>query len=347
MVYLALDAGRPPLSRWAGLGPLFGDLLRPRTAVESAGGAVWDGSVVVPLLSSVYFSRASPAPFFFWAALYLAGGGLWIFFWLRLRTRRRALVFTLFLFLASVSAAGYFHLDRSGGLPDGVLLSARLYEGLSGGYADVQSNLALFSSRARSYDIAVESGWSDFEMRPSPTHGAQGEPVLLQDELDGIRFHVPLAAWDYRLFRLRSVRRFPIQAEARRRGNTFVVTLANQSRSRIDDCWLLLFGEPFHWGSLSPGAAEERAFRLDSGEGKTPTAFWGEIRFDDQGREILFRHSFFPGVRSAEQWSGQALFFGWVQEELREARLENEHVLPYRYAFYRAAIPWAGDGEEE
>jgi hypothetical protein len=179
------------------------------------------------------------------------------------------------------------------------------------------------------------------------SHKADDDPILVQDELSSTRFRFPLKAWDYRLFRLRSVWRFPIHAEARRRGKTILVKLANQSRSEISDCWLVLFGQPFYWGKLSPGAIEAREFHLESEKRRDHKIASREVRFDDRAREILFRHSFFPEDRGVERWSEGVLFFGWVQEVSQEAWLDDQRIVPYRYTLYRAMVPWSGEDEEE
>ena len=105
-------------------------------------------------------------------------------------------------------------------------LSSTVLESSGDGFVDAQANLALFSTQLRQYDLEMERGWIDLtpvSIRPrDPTEQA----VVVQDGAGASRFQLPLREWDYRLFRMRRIDRFPLRAEFESSGRS----IAHESR---------------------------------------------------------------------------------------------------------------------
>ena len=349
--YLSADAGRGPLSRWEGLPLLFKDLLGSPPEKEPRAQAAWDEAVFFRLLSgsSLFASPVPVLSFLLGFLCYL--GGLGLLAWLRLRRRfpGRTFVAAFLSLVVFSSLSGYLYFDRGGNSPDGLLVSSTLLEALSGGYVDAQSNVALFSTRRKSYSIEMKSGWTDLELVSPVSAKAEKTPVVIHEEGSSTRLGFPLREWDYRLFKLRSVSRFPVHAEIENRGGKLSLKLINQSAKDLTECWLVVAGERFYVGDIQPGATQVREFHLARGgasvgdrAGKRELR---EVPFTDKGRELLFRHSFFA---QEDSWvDGAALFFGWVKGEPARVSVEDSRILARDYTLFRAIIPLALDKEGE
>ena len=75
------------------------------------------------------------------------------------------------------------------------------------------------------------------------------EPAVVRQDGGGAsRFQLPLREWDYRLFRMRFVDRFPMRAEFEVQGDKLLMKVENRSAKDLIDCWLLLPGQRFSFG---------------------------------------------------------------------------------------------------
>lgn len=350
ILYLALDIGRPPLSRWEGLGPLFRDLAAPPVETPSPVPAAWDDSVFSQLLvnravSSIYLPAGAFAG---WIAAYLAGLGLITWLWERRGLAPRMLGMAFAAVVVFASLAGYFYFIRGGRIPDGVLVTSTLLESLSGGEVEASSNAALFSTLRRDYDVVVEKGWTDFEPLARRAAPAEENSITIEEEGGRPRLRMPLKAWDYRLFRLRSVARLPVEVELNREANRRLLKVANRSAQDLTDCWVIVDGQSAALGDVPAGASRVREFPVVDepipGGGRAPRSGLRDVHFKDPVRELLLRTSYFPQDQTPA-WAGGAMFFGWVQGAPRGIAVDGGKVLARDYAFFRVALP-LGDEED-
>lgn len=348
--YLSLDVGRPPLSRWDGLSLLFNDLVGP----SSEGGLTlrvnWNEGVFSQLLLSPSFvSTYVPTQAFFLALLlYLGGLGLLARFWQRRRFPRRTLAFGFIGFVVLTSYGGHLYFSRGGHVPDGVLLSSTLLESIPGGYAEAQTNVALFSTQMREYDLQVGSGWIDVEPVPLRSARAEDPDVVVKERGDSTVFRFPLREWSYRLFKVRYVTPFPIYTEVHDGGDKIVFKLNNQSGKDLSECWLVVSGQRFSLGDIPRGAHWTREFPVRQKDtsltgrlsGSADKGNLQEISFKDKSRELLFRYSFLPQNSGMEGWGSRGvLFFGWVQSPSRRAWVEDVGMLAYDHTLFRTVFP--------
>ncbi|MFQ5902087.1 MAG: hypothetical protein ACE5JO_00185 [Candidatus Binatia bacterium] len=350
--YLSLDVGRPPLSHWEGLSLLFRDLLGSSPERRSPVQASWNEPVFLKLLLKLSFiSTYVPAgSFLLWLLLYLGGLGLLAWLWLQQRLPRRTLVLSFLSLVAFSSFGGYLYFNRGGNIPDGVLFSSTLLESLPDGYVEAQSNVALFSTRRQYYNLQVERGWTDLEPVLPRLGAADDGAVVVQEEGSYTRFRFPLREWDYRLFKIRSMNRFPVRTEVQNHGDKIFLKLTNLTTKDLTECWLVISGQRFFLGDILQGSSQIRDFPLSSESppfraGQPNKVDLWEIPFDDKVREILFRYSFFPQEQGMARWGdGAVLFFGWVQGGDRRVWVDDARILTQEYTLFRAIIPLEGEG---
>ena len=350
ILYLALDAGRPPLSRWEGLGPLFRDLAAPGTEIPNPAPAAWDDSVFSQLLvnravSSIYLPAGAFAG---WIVAYFVGLGSLTWLWERRRLAPRSLGAAFAALIFSASLGGYLYFMRGGRIPDGVLVTSTLMESLPDGQVEASSNAALFSTLRRDYDVVVEKGWTDFEPLARRSAVAEENGITIEDEGSRPRLRLPLKAWDYRLFRLRAVARLPIRVELDNEVDRRLLKVSNRSGRDLTDCWVIISGRSSSLGDIPAGASRTREFPLTVDD---PAAAGGrartglrDVHFSDPVRELLLRYSYFPQEQGAA-WGGEAFFFGWVQGAPRGVSVDDGKVLARDYAFFRVALPVGGEEE--
>ena len=351
ILYLALDIGRPPLSRWEELPRLLRDILGAPVESRSAMPTSWDEAVFTQLLlnPALLSSYVPVGAFFMWMVFYLAGLGVVTWLWQkrRLSWRRLALIFlSLVVFSAS---GGYLQFRQGGKIPDGVLLAATVLEPLADGYVEGNSNIAIFSTLRRDYDLALDGGWSDFD--PVPRRGGRLEDnaLVALEEAGRPSFRVAVKEWDHRLFRGRSVSRFPLSVEFDPREDKRVLKVSNLTAHDLTDCWLILAGERISLGDVASGSTRTREFPLANGaasaaDSRSRQVDLRDIPFKDKTRELLFRASFFPQEHGLARWGGNAaLFFGWVKDAPRRIRAGEERVSTRDFTLFRAVFPLGED----
>jgi len=259
----------------------------------------------------------------------------------------RALGISFLSVVTFASCGGYLWFIRGGNIPDGVLVASTLLESLPNGYAEASSNVALFSTLRRDYDLVFESGWTEFEPLARRFTGAEDNTLIIEEEGARPRFRTPLKQWEYRLFRVRSVRRFPVSVELETQPDKRLLKVANRSAQNLTECWMILPGRLVALGDIPSGANRVQELPLSApapgaAEGYSTRSDLREIRFKDPIRDALARHSFFP--EEQKRLSGSALFLGWVDGGPNGASVEDGRVLAREYTFFRALFPL---GEEE
>jgi hypothetical protein len=355
IIYLAVDVGRPPLSQWNGLPRFLQALIAPLGADEPTLRTEWNDAVFSQLIVSPSFiSTYVPSGSLLLAMTgYLLGIGGLAWLWQRKRAAPRMLLIGLVTFVTAGTVAGYIHFSHGGNIPDGVLLASTVLEQSGDGFVEAQANLALFSTQLRKYDLQMERGWIDLTPVPSRTQETTDEAEVIQDGGGTSRYRLPLREWDYRLFRMRHVDRFPMRAELEAQGDKLVMNVDNQSTKDLTNCWLLVPGKRFDLGAIPRGSSWRKVFPLTGAKGQDDTAVqradtlnFREVTFSDKTRDILFHSSFFPRDGDARLAGGAAVFFGWVKDPEPRVRVNDSRIQAQDYALFRAIVPLTG-GEDE
>jgi len=359
ITYLALDAGRPPLSIWNGLPKFLQSLLTPAPDEHASSRPLWSQSIFSQvLLSPSFVSTYVPNRSLFFAILgYLAGLVVLSRLWQRRRIARRTLVLSCCGWILCAAAAGYLFFTRGGRAPEGVLLAATVMENAGDGYVEARSNLALFSTQLREYSLVFGRGWVDSMPLATPASAQAAGPSLVYLHAGGVtRVQLPLEAWGFKLFRARYVEQLRLSAVIERDGERLLLKVENRSGKDLTDCWLVAPGTRIALGDLPRGESWTKAFALSAAganSGGQPRA-WGveeeslrKITFNDKPRDVLFHASFFPPDGAQTPWrSGAALFFGWVKDPEPRFEIGDSRIRMHNYALYRVIVPLAGAEEE-
>jgi hypothetical protein len=149
-------------------------------------------------------------------------------------------------------------------------------------------------------------------------------------------FHFLLKEWDYRLFKIRGMDRFPLRTEFREEGSQISLKVTNQSSRDLEECWVLLLGRRFPLGDLPAGSSQERSFSIDD-EGRPRKAHLGELSFKDKVREMLLRASILAEPQG--RYDGSLVFLGWVRNGRARVSVPEPSVLALNYTLFRMTIP--------
>jgi hypothetical protein len=165
-----------------------------------------------------------------------------------------------------------------------------------------------------------------------------------------------LREWDYRLFRMRSVSRFPLRAELEPQGDKLLMKIDNQSAKDLTECWLVLPGQRYALGDIARGATRHQVFPLtpakanddSSVAGRSAAVDFRDLSFPEKTRDVLFHASLFPRDGEIAPWASgaAAVFFGWVKNPEPRLRVDDPRVQVQEYALFRAIIPLAGSEDE-
>lgn len=355
VIYLSLDVGRPPLSHWPGLPKFLQSLLAAGGANEPGARAEWNDTIFTQLITSpTFISTYVPyGSLFLVIVVYLLAIGALSWLWQRRRLATTQTLAALAFLVTAGSAGGYVYFSSGGHIPDGVLLSSTVLESGVEGVVEAQSNLALFSTQSRRYNLQMERGWMEFTPLSNRPREAQDAPVLSQEGGGVSRFQLPLREWDYRLFRLRFVDRFPLRAEFNVQGDKLTLKIDNQSGKDLFDCALLLPGQRHLLGEIRRGARLDREFSLApiqsagaSASGRMESVNFREVSFGNKTRDILFQSSFFPREGDARWSGGAAVFFAWIKDPAPRVRVDDPRIQVQDYALFRATIPLHREEDE-
>jgi hypothetical protein len=359
IVYLALDAGRPPLSSWNGLAKFLQNLLTP--ALNDGGVSKrpqWNEAIFSQLLLSPSFISAyiPTGSLFLAIVVYLGGVFALSWLWQRRRLRRRVIALSSLVWIFFAAATGYVFFSRGGQVPDGVLLTATVMENAGDEYVEAQTNLALFSTQPREYSLAFGRGWMEL-MPLAPQGYAQSAHALVYRYGGGTtRVQLPLKEWGYRLLRARYLERLPLRASIEPQADRLLLDVRNESGGDLVDCWLLAPGARIRLGDLPKGERWMKTFPLGGGSASGAEQNRGrgadelnfrEVTFNDKTRDILFHASFFARDGGESPWRGSAaVFFGWIKDPERRVDIGDARIREHNYALYRLTVPLPGPEEE-
>jgi hypothetical protein len=355
VIYLALDAGRPPVSTWNGLANFLQTLLTPAVAVGLSRPPQWnDGIFSQLLLSPSFISAYIPTLSLFVAILiYLTGIFTLSWLWQRRRLPWRRLVLVCFGWIILTAGGGYLFFSRGGQVPDGVLLAATLMENAGSGYVEAQTNLALFSTQPREYSLSFGRGWMDLMSLAAPVYGQTAQTLVYRYGGGVTRVQLPLKEWGYKLLRARYLERLPLSATIETHGDRLSLNVRNQSGKDLVDCWLLSPGARIALGDLPKGERWMKTFPLGGSNGGQARGRGAdevslrEVTFNDKTRDILFHSSFFPRDAADAPWrGGAAIFFGWVRDPERRVEIGDARIRLHNYALYRVIVPIGGAEDE-
>ncbi|HET7392288.1 MAG TPA: hypothetical protein VFK25_00785, partial [Candidatus Binatia bacterium] len=343
-------------AQWDGLPTLLRQLVRPATDDALSPRTRWDDTIFSQIIVSPSFiSSYVPTRSLLLAMIgYFAALGILAWLWQRSRLPARKIVICLAVVVCLAAAAGYPLFSRGGNVPDGVLLSSTMLDSVADGYVEAQLSMAMFSTQIRQYNLQLARGWLDMAPVSIPAKDRPQEALLLQDDSGSSRFRLPLREWDYRLFRMRFIDRFPMRTEFDIQGDKLLMKIDNQTGKDLVDCWLVLPGARHALDEIPRGSRWSKVFPLNAGEApeanrssRTDALSLRDLSFNDKTRDILFHSSFFPRDGEASRWNtGAAIFFGWVKDAERRVSVDDSRIYAHDYTLFRAIIPLPGPEDE-
>ena len=349
VVWLALDVGRPPVADWAGLPPLFGEILGAPPARHPEPWTAWNREVFTTLLRDFGFSslRSPMLSLLLALALYIGSLLCWFRYWRGDGRSRHRLVLAPASLVLACTLGGYWYFDRGGHVPDGILISSTVVDGTPwSDVAPVHANVGLFATRRKDFWFSLRRDLTQLDLVPPPGAAAEAS-LVLQQARPRDRIHVPLPEWNAALFRLRAVRPWPVAVEWEHSRGTYRVGIANRGSGRLTECWLVIGGQGYRLGDVPPGGLLRRELpeagsAAPEGGGERPEP--EDVRFDEEVREVLLRRSVFPDGHSEDR--DTAFIIGWVRDEEPELRVADPRVTAHHFKLFRVAIPLGG-GEED
>jgi hypothetical protein len=356
VTYLALDAGRPPLSTWNGLPKFLQTLLTPAVRETLSSRPQWSEAIFSQLLLSPSFVSAyiPTGSLFIFIIGYLAGVFALSWFWQRRYIARRTLAYSCCGWILLTGAAGYTFFSRGGQVPDGVLLAATVMESAGEGYVEAQTNLALFSTQLREYSLAFGQGWMELMPLAAPANVQAGQSLIYRYGGGVTRVQMPLKEWAFKLLRARYLERLPLSAAIEPQGGQLLLRVQNRTGKDLTDCWLIAPGMRIALGDLPRGEKWTKTFPLGAAAvnggqnlARSPDeASLREVTFNDKTRDILFHSSFFPRDSADAIWRGAALFFGWLKDPEPRVEIGDPRIRVHNYALFRVIVPLGGADEE-
>jgi len=340
VAYLALDVGRPPVSEWNGLAPLFKNILGPPPANANETRTVWNRSVFTGLIEEFGFITlgGSVAAFLVGLVVYLGGLVLWFRLWQNRRLRPGLLTGLLGVLVFSFAVVGYWYFDRGNHMPDAVLVSSTVIDGDP--WSDtgaVHSNVGLFSTRQRDFMFHVDKGWTHLDYIPH-AGGPSGPPVFVHDGLRSSQIRIPLTEWDSGLFKLRRTEPFPVRIEWRRLKDRYALSMSNLGGTRLVECWLVIGDRSFELGDIPPGGRLVREVAIEEAANSESFRLM-DVPFSDKAREVLLRKSIFPADDTGVNHGQTAFVIGWMQGHRPEVRVDDQRIRAHHYKLFRASMP--------
>ena len=340
VTFLCFDVGRPPLSQWSGLARLLGDVLGSPPEQRVVWEGTWDDTFFARILSTPSFIPiyASVLAFLFWGLTYGMALAVVAKYCQKYRPRRAIVAAGFFSLPVVFSLAGYLYFDRGGKPLDGILVSATMLDDLGNGYVAAQSNVAVFSTRQRSYRLQMEPGWSDFEVVSLSGGANKNSSLSLIGDGPASDLDFSLGEWSSRLFRIHALARLPLRVQVHVHHDGLRLEVANPSGRALNDCWFVTWGKGFFLGDIAPGSNLVRDFPRPAEEGVVKKG-WREISFGDPIRELLFHHSFFSDQNRSGESADAAFFIGWFQGGPRGLSTTDPRIHMMNYTLFRAVFP--------
>ncbi len=349
VVYLALDVGRPPVADWAGLPPLFGEILGAPPARPSDPWTAWNREIFMTLLQDFGFSslRSPMLALLLALGLYIGSLLLWFRYGRGGGLSRRRLVLAPASLMLACALGGYWYFDRGGHVPDGILISSTVVDGTPwSDVAPVHANVGLFATRHKDFSFSLGRDLTQLDLVPPPG-AAAGASLVLQQARPRDRILVPLPEWNAALFRLRAVRPWPVTIEWEHSRGTYRVGIVNRGSGSLTECWLVIGEEGYRLGDVPPGGRLRRELpeaAVPARDGEEERLQPQSVRFEEEVREVLLRRSVFPDGGRGDPRT--AYVIGWVRDEEPELRVADPRVTAHHFKLFRVAIP-LGSGEED
>jgi hypothetical protein len=333
VVFAAFDPGRAPLTAWDGTAMLWRRLFpldetpnywRLRRELRETFEETWIAQALqLPLLSF-------PSHLLLAVFLVLYGSTIGFFFWrvgiesLAARETWMLIVLTLIAF----SAGAHLLFREQHIQQDALLFEVSAVDVIPHSrYADVETHLALLSTRKQTYDLKIAgqpSSW--LQIVPPMARDLQLDWHLHQDQVLTIKdTFVP--GWGMRVFKGKGVMEFPVETRVLREADSVMVRVTNKTGYALQHCWLWRGPRIMPLGKLEDGDEAEGMLTVSPDElsrGVQQARWERDLahemfrgrEIDDLLRRAIVERSMHEMLRSDPAWQNHVVVMGWLERPL-------------------------------
>jgi hypothetical protein len=356
VMFATFDPGRAPLTAWSGTAMLWKTLFRMdetpnywklRRELRETFEETWIAQTLqLPLLSF-------PSHLLLAVFLVLYASTIGFFFW-RVGIESiapRETWMLIILTLVAFSGGAYVLFREQHIEQDALLFEVSAVDVIpQSRFADVETHLALLSTRKQTYDLKLggqPSTWQ--QIVPPMSRDLQLDWQLHQDHVLTIKDTL-VPAWGVRVFKGRGLTEFPIETRVLREADTVMVRLTNKTGYVLQHCWLWRGPRIAPLGNLDDGdeveglltvSPEELARGVQQARWERDLAhemFKGRAMPDLLRRAIIER-SMQEVLRSEPAWQHQVMVIGWLEQPLTAISITPGNAAIQRATMVRMRLP--------
>jgi hypothetical protein len=355
-VFMAFDPGRPPLTAWDGMPALWKALFhldetpnywKLRRELRETFEETWIAQLLqLPLLSF-------PSHLLLAVFLVLYTGSIGFFFWrveIESLAPRDTWMLTI-LSLLAFSGAAHLLFREQHIQQDALLFEVSTVDVIpQSRFADVETHLALLSTRKQSYDLNVAgepSTWLQIvppaaRELPLDWRLDQNTTVTIQGTF------VP--AWGLRVFKGQGMTEFPMESRLLKEADAIMVRVTNKTGFVLRHCWLWRGPRIVPLGDLDDGEEGEGVLTVSPEElarGVQQARWERDLSHEMfKGRELsdllkraIVERSMQEVLRSEPGWQQHVMFLGWLDRPLAAIAVSPGNVLAHRATLVRMRLP--------
>jgi hypothetical protein len=356
VVFAAFDPGRAPLIGWDGTPMLWKRLFRLdetpnywklRRELRETFEETWIAQALqLPLLSF-------PSHLLLAVFLVLYASTIGFFFWRVGLGSVAARETWIFIGLTWVAFSGGAHLlfREQHIQQDALLFEVSAVDVIpQSRFADVETHLALLSTRKQTYDLKIAGQPSTWlQIVPPLTRDLQLDWHLHQDQVLTIKdTFVP--GWGMRVFKGKGLTEFPIETRVLREADTVMVRVTNKTGYVLQHCWLWRGPRIVPLGDLDDGDEAEGILTVSPDElsrGVQQARWERDLAHEMfKGRDIpdllrraIVERSMQETLRSDPAWQNHVMVIGWLERPLTMISVSPGYAGGQRATMVRMRLP--------
>jgi hypothetical protein len=356
VVFVAFDPGRAPLTAWNGTTMLWRALFhldetpnywRLRRELRETFDESWIAQALqLPLLSF-------PSHLLLAVFLVLYTSTIGFFFWRVGLESRTAGETWLLIGLTLITFSGGAHLlfREQHIQQDALLFEISAVDVIpQSRFADVETHLALLSTRKQTYDLKIAGQPSTWmQIVPPMTRDLRLDWHLLQEQVLTIK-DILVPGWGMRVFKGRGLAEFPLETRVLREADSVMVRVSNKSGYLLQHCWLWRGPSIVPLGNIDDGAEAEGVLTISPDEmsrGVQQVRWERDLAHEmfrgrdipDQLRRAFVERSMQEMLRSDPTWQSQVIVIGWLEQPLTMVSVERGNARVQRATMVRMRLP--------
>jgi hypothetical protein len=341
--FFAFDYSSPLFDKWSGKDRLWHDVLNSRFAGRilptESGAALMEKSLVSPVLNVLPLSFPSHAVLLVF--LVLTAGTLNLL--LRLRAPRCSAVLGVCLAAAAFSTLGYFVFHSWLFKRETMAIEVSVLETSPGQrYGLLCKDLLMITTENMLSCLSLPG--SELSVVPGGKYD-----VIIEEDKDATRLHIPVDRWASRLCRIYSAEDFPVAGKVSSEGSLTRVSLRNDTSHILRDSLLIFRGFPYFLGDLPPGDSVKQVFSSGTGDSILKAPEWRDLVQSESanaGLKLeLLEQLLVNGSLTDTLRSGDAVLAGWLGEDPMPLEISPKFRRNIRLSLVTIAMSPEGGGD--